>query len=160
MNWMRTTLEEEQVSGRDRQEWKIQSRPRLDQKEKMMTIEQIVCTSDSICQLKEEALHCCRSADLWERKSVISLVVSPLSHSHTRRFGSPKRMNDVWLCGFKVMRTTSQIAAIIFLVLKEIIFVFVCIEFETVTNPALKTDGEDRLTADEGVESKFTVIFN
>ena len=47
-----------------------------------MTIEQIVCTSDSICQLEEEALHCCRSADLWERKSVISLVVS-LSQSHT-----------------------------------------------------------------------------
>ena len=67
-------------------------------------------------------------------------------------------MNDVWLCGFEVMRT-SQTAAVIFLVLKEIIFVFVCIEFETVTNPALKTDGEDRPTADEAHYGGKQIIF-
>ena len=44
---MRTTLEEEQVSGRDRQEWKIQSGPLLDQKEKMMTIEQSALVTQS-----------------------------------------------------------------------------------------------------------------
>ena len=142
MNWMRTTLEEEQVSGRDRQEWKIQSRPLIHQKEKMMmTIEQSICTSDSICQLEEGRKGTVALLPIIGRFMGKEIGDQPrrLTHSHTRRFGSPKRMNDVWLCGFKVMRPL-QPAAIIFLVLKEIIFISVCIEFETVTNPALKTD--------------------
>ena len=57
----------------------------------------------------------------------------------------------------------SQTAAIIFLVLKEIVFLFVRIEFETVTNPAhpaLKTDEEDRRpTADEAHYGGKQIIF-
>ena len=54
----------------------------------------------------------------------------------------------------------SQTTAIIFLVLrKKIVFLFVRIEFETVTNPALKTDEEDRPTADEAHYGGKQIIF-